>query len=116
MVDTDGNSVMAATSAWLDIVNGILTGGMLLLLGITLTNLGCANAQVSADGTLNTTVSQTGNNHFTITNGNRVGNNLFHSFAQFSVPTGGTAIFDNTSDVQNIFSRVTGVMLLILMD
>ncbi|KAF3889790.1 MULTISPECIES: filamentous hemagglutinin N-terminal domain-containing protein [Nostocales] len=99
---------MAATSAWLDIVNGILTGGMLLLLGITLTNLGCANAQVSADGTLNTTVSQTGNNHFTITNGNRVGNNLFHSFAQFSVPTGGTAIFDNTSDVQNIFSRVTG--------
>ncbi|MUG95510.1 filamentous hemagglutinin N-terminal domain-containing protein [Scytonema sp. UIC 10036] len=98
---------MKATSGWLGVINGILTGGMLLPLWITLLNMGCANAQVSADGTLNTSVSQSGN-HFTITNGNRVGNNLFHSFAQFSVPTGGTAIFDNTSDVQNIFGRVTG--------
>ncbi|MEH1961828.1 MAG: S-layer family protein [Nostoc sp.] len=68
---------------------------------------GFANAQVTPDGTLNTTVSQTGNN-FTITNGNRVGNNLFHSFSQFSVPTNGSAFFNNASDIQNIFSRVTG--------
>nr|WP_238846365.1 S-layer family protein [Nostoc edaphicum] len=66
-----------------------------------------ANAQVTPDGTLNTTVSQSGNN-FTITNGDRVGNNLFHSFSQFSVPTNGSAFFNNASDVQNIFSRVTG--------
>ncbi|MDF5738721.1 MULTISPECIES: S-layer family protein [unclassified Nostoc] len=66
-----------------------------------------ANAQVTPDGTLNTNVSQTGNN-FTITNGNRVGNNLFHSFSQFSVPSNGSAFFNNAADVQNIFSRVTG--------
>ncbi|MEB3217877.1 MAG: filamentous hemagglutinin N-terminal domain-containing protein, partial [Nostocales cyanobacterium 94392] len=65
------------------------------------------NAQVVPDGTLKTTVSQSGNN-FTITNGDRVGNNLFHSFSQFSVPSKGYAFFNNASDIQNIFSRVTG--------
>ncbi|WP_230966628.1 filamentous hemagglutinin N-terminal domain-containing protein [Nostoc commune] len=66
-----------------------------------------AIAQVTPDGTLNTNVSQSGNN-FTINNGNRVGNNLFHSFSQFSVPSNGSAFFNNAADVQNIFSRVTG--------
>ncbi|MEH2456614.1 MAG: S-layer family protein [Nostoc sp.] len=66
-----------------------------------------ANAQVISDGTLNTTVSQSGNN-FTITNGSRVGNNLFHSFSQFSIPSNDSAFFNNAADVQNIFSRVTG--------
>ncbi|MEA5572716.1 S-layer family protein [Calothrix sp. UHCC 0171] len=65
------------------------------------------NAQVAPDGTLKTTVSQSGNN-FTITNGDRVGNNLFHSFSQFSIPSQGSAFFNNASDIQNIFSRVTG--------
>ncbi|MBL1179193.1 MAG: S-layer family protein [Pantanalinema sp. GBBB05] len=64
-------------------------------------------AQIAPDRTLSTTVSQAGNN-FTITNGDRVGNNLFHSFSQFSVPTGGSAFFNNAVDVQNIISRVTG--------
>ncbi|QLE47763.1 S-layer family protein [Nostoc sp. C057] len=65
------------------------------------------SAQVTRDSTLNTTVSQSGDN-FTIINGNRVGNNLFHSFSQFSVPSNGSAFFNNAADVQNIFSRVTG--------
>ncbi|WP_413201396.1 filamentous hemagglutinin N-terminal domain-containing protein, partial [Nostoc piscinale] len=64
------------------------------------------NAQVTPDGTLNTAVS--GSNHYSITNGTRVGNNLFHSFSQFSIPTGSSASFDNATDIQNIFSRVTG--------
>ncbi|MBD2435493.1 filamentous hemagglutinin N-terminal domain-containing protein [Nostoc sp. FACHB-110] len=64
------------------------------------------HAQVTSDGTLNTSV--TGSNHYTITNGDRVGNNLFHSFSQFSIPTNGSASFDNATDIENIFSRVTG--------
>ncbi|MEH2350314.1 MAG: S-layer family protein [Nostoc sp.] len=80
---------------------------MMLPLGAILLGNKSTNAQVTPDSTLNSSVSQNGNN-FTITNGNRVGNNLFHSFSQFSVPTNGSAFFNNAADVQNIFSRVTG--------
>ena len=66
-----------------------------------------AIAQVVPDGTLPTIVTSIGNS-FTIEGGARSGTNLFHSFSQFSVPTGGAAIFNNAIDIQNIFSRVTG--------
>jgi filamentous hemagglutinin family protein len=67
-----------------------------------------AQAQVIPDGTLPTIVSSPDNLNFTIDNGRQNGGNLFHSFSQFSVPTGGSAIFNNAADVQTIFSRVTG--------
>ncbi|ESA35282.1 filamentous hemagglutinin family outer membrane protein [Leptolyngbya sp. Heron Island J] len=36
------------------------------------------------------------------------GTNLFHSFTEFSVPTGGTVVFDHNPAIQNILTRVTG--------
>ena len=65
-----------------------------------------AKAQITADGTTSTIVNQNGND-FIIEQGSRVGDNLFHSFEDFSVPTLGSAVFNNASDIANIFSRVT---------
>jgi filamentous hemagglutinin family protein len=64
--------------------------------------------QMAADGTLSTSVTSPDGRNFIIKDGNRVGGNLFHSFSKFSVPTGGSAFFDNGLDVENIISRVTG--------
>ena len=66
-------------------------------------------AQVFPDGTLSSTVSSPDGQNFTIKNGDRIGNNLFHSFLEFSVPTNGSAVFNNANDIENIFSRITGV-------
>jgi filamentous hemagglutinin family protein len=60
-----------------------------------------------ADTTLGTQVS--GNNgNFTITGGINRGQNLFHSFQDFSVPTNGVATFVNPTGNQSIITRVTG--------
>jgi len=67
-----------------------------------------AEAQIAPDGTLSTTVTTPDGSNFTIEDGNRAGGNLFHSFREFSVPTGGSAFFNNAADVQNIINRVTG--------
>jgi filamentous hemagglutinin family protein len=91
---------------------GLLTTGLLtsgIVLPAILLWSRCAIAQVTSDGTTNTIVNQSGNN-FNILNGIEKGNNLFHSFSNFSVPTGGSATFDltNTPNISTIFSRVTG--------
>jgi filamentous hemagglutinin family protein len=64
-------------------------------------------AQVTSDGTVNTQVNQNGN-AAEITGGETRGDNLFHSFQDFSVSTGDAASFLNANDIANIFSRVTG--------
>jgi len=92
----------------LSFVNRIIASLLLPSVAIFVSN-SSVHAQITADGSLKTTVSQNGNN-FTITNGSVAGNNLFHSFQQFSVPTGGSATFNlaNTPNISTIFSRVTG--------
>ncbi|MBD1899434.1 filamentous hemagglutinin N-terminal domain-containing protein [Trichocoleus sp. DQ-A3] len=69
-----------------------------------------STAQVVGDTTLpiGERSQVTGNPNFQIDGGARRGANLFHSLSQFSIPTGGSAFFNNAIDVQNILTRVTG--------
>ena len=75
----------------------------LITLGILLP----ASSQVTSDGTTNTKINQNGNN-FNILDGIQRGNNLFHSFKELSIPTGGSVTFKNSTDIVNIINRVTG--------
>jgi filamentous hemagglutinin family protein len=71
-----------------------------------------STAQIAGDGTTRTQVN---NNELApcssgtcqITGGIRANNALFHSFSQFSIPTGSEAVF-NASGIRAIFARVTG--------
>ena len=91
-----------------------LAGASLLAMGVAIASLGdCASAQIIPDGTLGAessvvTPGATGAPVDVISGGATRGANLFHSFEQFSVLTGGEAYFNNAPDIQNILSRVTG--------
>ena len=76
---------MKGAALFSGLVSGILVSGTFLPIK--------AVAQISSDGTTNTTVNSNSNN-FTILNGIKKGDNLFHSFRDFSVPRGGSASFD----------------------
>jgi filamentous hemagglutinin family protein len=60
-----------------------------------------------ADNTLGTQVTGA-NNNFTINGGLTRGSSIFHSFQDFSVPTGGNATFTLGTGTQAVVSRVTG--------
>ena len=62
---------------------------------------------ITSDGTLGTAVGRLGD-AYSIDAGTIRGNNLFHSFGLFNVPTGGSATFLGPSSIANILSRVTG--------
>jgi filamentous hemagglutinin family protein len=67
-------------------------------------------AQIRPDGSLpDASKVRRERNTTIITGGTRRGENLFHSFEEFSIPRNQTASFRNIdSDVANIFSRITG--------
>ena len=77
------------------------------LLFLLLIKAGVAQAQIIPDSTLPTLVEKLENMN-KITGGEKVGNNLFHSFKEFSILEGTEAIFENGIDIQNIFTRITG--------
>ena len=67
-------------------------------------------AQVAPDQTLpvGERSQVSGDRKSQINGGTIRGNNLFHSFQQFSIPTGGSAAFNNPANITNILTRVTG--------
>ena len=68
-------------------------------------------AQVIPDRTLgseSSVVNQIDGLRDRIDGGATRGSNLFHSFSEFSVPTGGEAFFNNATTIDNIITRITG--------
>ena len=79
----------------------------LCIASLTLFGASSALAQVIADDTVSTSVNAVSNG-FLIQGGTEEGANLFHSFEEFSVLEGNSAIFLNGVNIERIFSRVTG--------
>jgi filamentous hemagglutinin family protein len=84
----------------------LLALGSVLRLVVLLT---VSHAQLTVDGSLGPQGPLTGPNYRIDANLGQIrGSNLFHSFGEFNVPTGGSATFTGPQTIANIVSRVTG--------
>lgn len=79
-----------------------------------LTSESIVHAQIVPDTTLpvnSQVISGTCISCTVINGGTERGVNLFHSFRDFSIPRGGSAFFNNATQIQNILTRVTGLSI-----
>ena len=71
-----------------------------------------AQGQILPDSTLgqesSTVTESRQSGSFFIEGGAKRGDNLFHSFQEFNISTGGAAYFLNPLNANNIFTRITG--------
>ena len=88
-------------------IRHLVSATPIALICLTISNT--VSAQIIPDNTLPINSSITpGCLDCTIDGGTVQGVNLFHSFTEFSIPTGGEAFFNNTLQINNIFTRITG--------
>ncbi|WGV28318.1 filamentous hemagglutinin N-terminal domain-containing protein [Halotia branconii] len=96
------------------LANSLATAGVLALINSAFANSAFAQSVITPDQNLGTENSQVitnylGNPTEALTGGAIRGNNLFHSFQEFNIKEGRSAIFlSPTSNIQNILVRVTG--------
>ncbi len=97
--------VLMPTWSRFSVVSALVLGGAIASSG------NYALGQIASDNTLGTEssrITSPDSVNFQIDDGATRGTNLFHSFSQFSVPTNGSAYFNNRVNIQNIITRVTG--------
>jgi len=85
-------------------------GDLFFVLSLTLCLLPApGRSQIVPDATLpEDSIVLPNGDTFTIQGGTAAGRNLFHSFEEFSLPTGNIASFESLPAIDNIITRVTG--------